>query len=49
MDNIGIVVESLKETIGFFKELGLELEGQATVEGEWAGHITGLGDHSWRG
>jgi catechol 2,3-dioxygenase-like lactoylglutathione lyase family enzyme len=44
MDNIGIVVENLTETIGFFKELGLELEGQTTVEGEWAGRITGLGD-----
>src|SRR5947209_13166762 len=44
MDNIGIVVESLDEAIAFFAELGLELEGQATVEGEWAGRVTGLGD-----
>ena len=44
MDNIGIVVENLTETIAFFKELGLELEGRATIEGEWAGRITGLGD-----
>ena len=44
MDNIGVVVENLAETIGFFKELSLELEGQATVEGECAGRITGLGD-----
>ena len=44
MDNMGIVVEDLDETIDFFTELGLELEGRATVEGEWAGRITGLGD-----
>jgi catechol 2,3-dioxygenase-like lactoylglutathione lyase family enzyme len=43
MDNVGIVVESLDAAIAFFSELGLELEGRATVEGEWAGHITGLG------
>jgi catechol 2,3-dioxygenase-like lactoylglutathione lyase family enzyme len=44
MDNVGIVVEDLAETIDFFRELGLELEGRATVEGEWAGRVTGLGD-----
>ncbi|MBV9333910.1 MAG: VOC family protein [Candidatus Eremiobacteraeota bacterium] len=44
MDNIGIVVEDLRATIGFFQELGLELEGEATIEGEWAGRVTGLGD-----
>jgi catechol 2,3-dioxygenase-like lactoylglutathione lyase family enzyme len=44
MDNVGIVVEDLGETIDFFRELGLELEGQGTVEGEWAGRVTGLGD-----
>jgi catechol 2,3-dioxygenase-like lactoylglutathione lyase family enzyme len=44
MDNIGIVVEDLGEAIDFFRELGLELEGRATIEGEWAGRITGLGD-----
>src|SRR5579884_2264122 len=44
MDNVGIVVEDLGATIDFFRELGLELEGQATIEGEWAGRVTGLGD-----
>ena len=43
MDNVGVVVEDLPATIGFFRELGLELEGQAMVEGEWAGRVTGLG------
>jgi len=44
MDNVGIVVEDLGVTIDFFRELGLELEGRATIEGEWAGRVTGLGD-----
>jgi catechol 2,3-dioxygenase-like lactoylglutathione lyase family enzyme len=44
MDNVGIVVESLDAAVAFFTELGLELEGRATVEGEWAGRVTGLGD-----
>src|SRR4051795_148367 len=44
MDNIGIVVEDLGGTIDFFRELGLELEGRATIEGEWAGRVTGLRD-----
>ncbi|MBZ3692895.1 VOC family protein [Phyllobacterium calauticae] len=44
MDNIGIVVEDLEEAIDFFRELGLEFEGRATIEGEWAGRVTGLGD-----
>ena len=43
MDNIGIVVESLDTAISFFSELGLKLEGRATIEGEWAGRVTGLG------
>lgn len=43
MDNVGIVVESLDEAIAFFTELGLTLEGRATIEGEWAGRVTGLG------
>jgi catechol 2,3-dioxygenase-like lactoylglutathione lyase family enzyme len=44
MDNMGIVVEDLSAAIEFFRELGLELEGQGMVEGEWAGRVTGLGD-----
>ena len=44
MDNVGIVVDDLDATIDFFRELGLELEGRATVDGEWAGRVTGLGD-----
>ncbi|MEY2431802.1 MAG: hypothetical protein QOC92_1527 [Acidimicrobiaceae bacterium] len=44
MDNVAIVVEDLETTIEFFRALGLELEGQAMAEGEWAGRVTGLGD-----
>lgn len=44
MDNIGIVVEDLAAAVEFFRELGLELEGEGEVAGEWAGRVTGLGD-----
>ena len=44
MDNVGIVVENLDATIDFFRELGLDLEGRAIIEGEWAGRVTGLGN-----
>ena len=44
MDNVGIVVEDLGGAIEFFRELGLEFEGRAVIEGEWAGRVTGLGD-----
>ncbi len=42
MDNMGIVVEDLDATIDFFTELGLELEGRAPIEGDWADRVTGL-------
>ena len=44
MDNVGIVVEDLDAAIEFFTELGLELEGRATIEGDWADGVTGLHD-----
>jgi Glyoxalase/Bleomycin resistance protein/Dioxygenase superfamily. len=44
MDNVGIVVESLDDTIAFFEELGLTLEWRGQVAGEWAGRVTGLGN-----
>jgi catechol 2,3-dioxygenase-like lactoylglutathione lyase family enzyme len=46
MDNIGIVVESLENAISFFSDIGLKLEGRATIEGEWAGRVTGLGSQT---
>jgi len=42
LHNIGIVVEDLDAAIEFFAELGLELEGRAPIEGEWAEGVTGL-------
>ena len=42
MDNVGIVVDDLDAAIAFFAELGLELEGRAPVEGDWADGVTGL-------
>ena len=42
MDNMGIAVESLDDAVSFFTEIGLRLEGRATIEGEWAGRVTGL-------
>lgn len=42
MDNIGIVVEDIDAAIGFFTELGLDLEGRAPIEGDWADGVTGL-------
>src|ERR671935_75333 len=44
MDNVGIVVDDLAATIEFFRELGLELEGQGSIEGDWAERVTGLRD-----
>jgi catechol 2,3-dioxygenase-like lactoylglutathione lyase family enzyme len=42
LDNIGIVVEDLKGAVAFFTELGMVLEGEMTVEGQWVDGIVGL-------
>lgn len=42
MDNVGIVVADLDAAVEFFRELGLELEGRAPVQGDWADSVTGL-------
>lgn len=42
MDNVLIVVEDLKAAVAFFAELGMELEGETTVEGPWADKVVGL-------
>lgn len=44
MEHVGIVVEDLAAAIEFFAELGLELQGEGSVEGDWAGRIIGLED-----
>jgi catechol 2,3-dioxygenase-like lactoylglutathione lyase family enzyme len=42
MDNVGIVVENLDAAVEFFSEMGLILEGRATIEGDWSGRVTGV-------
>jgi len=42
MDNVLIVVDDLEAATAFFAELGMELEGQTTVEGPWADSVVGL-------
>ncbi|XGC80667.1 VOC family protein [Bdellovibrio bacteriovorus] len=42
MDNVGIMVSDMKKTVAFFKELGLEVQGEATVEGKWVDKILAL-------
>ncbi|MFC6836455.1 VOC family protein [Halomarina ordinaria] len=42
MDNVLIVVEDLEAAKAFFSELGMQLEGEMRVEGEWAGRVVGL-------
>ncbi|MBJ7332542.1 MAG: VOC family protein [Solirubrobacteraceae bacterium] len=42
MDHVGVVVEDLAEAIAFFVELGLELQGEASVEGDVVDRINGL-------
>src|ERR1044071_6692111 len=44
MDSVGIIVDDLKAAIAFFAELGLELEGETTVEGQWVDRVVGLND-----
>src|ERR1051325_8883005 len=44
MDNVSIVVNDLKAATAFFVELGLELEGEAPVEGRWVDRVVGLND-----
>jgi catechol 2,3-dioxygenase-like lactoylglutathione lyase family enzyme len=42
MDNVGIVFEDLAAAVAFFVELGLEIEGETTVEGRWVDRVVGL-------
>jgi catechol 2,3-dioxygenase-like lactoylglutathione lyase family enzyme len=42
MDHVGIVVDDLADAVAFFLELGLELQGEALVEGDWVDRIVGL-------
>ncbi len=42
MDHVGIVVDDLADAVAFFVELGLELQGEAPVGGDWVDRIVGL-------
>ena len=42
MDNVGIVVDDLAAAVAFFRALGLELEGETTVEGSWVDRVVGV-------
>jgi catechol 2,3-dioxygenase-like lactoylglutathione lyase family enzyme len=42
MENVGVVVEDLEAAIAFFVELGMELEGQTIVDGQWAARVSGF-------
>jgi catechol 2,3-dioxygenase-like lactoylglutathione lyase family enzyme len=42
MDNVLIVVDDLEAAIGFFVELGMELEGRMAVEGPWVDRTIGI-------
>jgi catechol 2,3-dioxygenase-like lactoylglutathione lyase family enzyme len=44
MDNVLLVVDDLEAVKAFFIELGMELEGEATVEGSLVGRLIGLTD-----
>ena len=44
MDHVGIVVDDLETAMAFFVELGLELDGETTVEGRWVDRVAGLDD-----
>lgn len=42
MDHVGIVVDDLAAATAFFVELGLQSQGEGTVEGSWVDRIVGL-------
>jgi catechol 2,3-dioxygenase-like lactoylglutathione lyase family enzyme len=42
MHHVSVVVDDLEEATAFFAALGMELEGQAPIEGEWADRVNGL-------
>ena len=42
MDHVGVVVDDLEAAIAFFVELGMELEGEAAIEGAWVDRVNAL-------
>jgi catechol 2,3-dioxygenase-like lactoylglutathione lyase family enzyme len=44
MDHVSVVVDDLEAAIAFFIELGMELEGEAPIEGRWVDRVNALDD-----
>jgi catechol 2,3-dioxygenase-like lactoylglutathione lyase family enzyme len=44
MDHVGVIVDDLEAAVAFFIELGMELEGEAAVQGRWVDRVCGLDD-----
>ena len=42
MDHVSVVVDDLEAAIAFFVDLGMELEGEAPIEGPWVDRVNGL-------
>ena len=42
MHHVSVVVDDLEAAKAFFVELGMELEGEAPIEGEWVDRVNGL-------
>lgn len=44
MDHVGVIVDDLEPAIAFFAELGMEREGEASVEGPWVDRVNAIDD-----
>ena len=42
MDHVGVVVDDLEAAKAFFVDLGMELEGEAPIEGRWVDRVNGI-------
>jgi len=42
MDHVSVVVDDLEAAVAFFAELGMELEGEALIEGPWVDRINAI-------
>ena len=44
LDHVSVVVHNLEGAKAFFAELGMELEGESRIEGEWVDRVNALDD-----
>lgn len=44
MDNVSIIAEDMKAMVAFFVDVGMQVEGETTVEGPWVSQVIGLED-----